>query len=489
MNTPIPDFSSARVLVVGDLMLDRYWHGDTSRISPEAPVSIVRIQEIEERPGGAGNVALNLATLGAQVAMLAVVGDDGEAGILEHLLKEKGVDCYFQYLRNMPTITKLRVLSQHQQLIRLDFEKGFKSSHSKQLLSDYKQLLKNTDVVILSDYGKGTLSQIKSFIQLARKTNVPVFIDPKNSDFSLYREATIVTPNLKEFQAVVGHCQNEKEIQTKALALLKKYHLGGLLITRGEYGMSLFQRNEKPIHIPTRAKEVFDVTGAGDTVIATLAASIAVGLSLSEAISLSNAAAGIVVGKLGAATVTPAELRREIHPWYKNSILNEEALTTVIHDAKAHGEKVVMTNGCFDILHAGHIHYLEQAKKLGDRLVIAVNDDDSVRRLKGPARPINALENRMAVLAALSAVDWVVSFSEDTPERLISRISPDILVKGGDWEPHQIAGAKHVLKNGGTVHSLAFVEGQSTSAMLDRITMQKQPKQPKQKKCNRGKKR
>ncbi len=469
MDNQIPNFAKARVLVVGDIMLDRYWYGDAKRISPEAPVPVMKVGNVEERPGGAGNVALNLAALGAQVSLIGIVGNDQEADILESFLKEKNIFCHLTRVSDRPTITKLRVISQHQQLIRLDFEESFQDNHVEPILSETEKLLANVDAIILSDYGKGTLKNSQAFIKLAKKAKVPVFIDPKSLDFSVYKGATMLTPNFKEFVAVVGPCADEKEITIKARKLIKQFDLESLLVTRGEHGMSLFEKGKEALHIPTHAREVFDVTGAGDTVIATLAASLSVGCDLPRAVKLANIAAGISVSKLGAATVTVPELRRKTNGYHQGGILTEDSLAIAIEDAKAHGEKVVMTNGCFDILHAGHVHYLEQAKALGDRLIVAINDDASVKALKGDGRPINPLVHRMEVIAALASVDWVVSFSEDTPERLVCRLLPDKLVKGGDWKPEQIAGSKCVLENGGEVHSLGFVEGHSTTSTISKI--------------------
>jgi len=463
------DFSKARILVVGDIMLDRYWHGHASRISPEAPVPVMKVNRIEERPGGAGNVALNVAALGAETILLGITGDDEASYLLEEYFHKTKINCKLQRIENFPTITKLRAVSHHQQLIRLDFEESLDHQYTESLLTEYKRFLPNVDAVILSDYGKGTLHHSSLFISLAKEHNVPVFIDPKSLDFSVYQGATVITPNLKEFEAVVGPCHDEDEMTARAQKLLKTHDFAALLVTRGEQGMSLFRQHETPVHIPVHAQEVFDVTGAGDTVIATLATAVAMGINLEEAIFLANAAASVSVSKLGASTVTIPELRRAVHNLHEGGILEEDDLLLAVQDAKAHGEKIVMTNGCFDILHAGHVHYLNEAKKLGDRLIIAVNDDDSVRRLKGPTRPVNTIAKRMAVLAGLSAVDWVVPFSEDTPERLICKVLPDVLVKGGDWKPEQIAGGQCVLDNGGDVKIIEFLEGHSTTSTIDRI--------------------
>ncbi len=471
MKIEIPVFDKVRVLVVGDVMLDRYWHGGTSRISPEAPVPVVNINGIDERAGGAGNVALNLAALGCEVTLFSLVGDDANAISLQQKLEAAGVECRFQAVPNTPTITKLRVIDKNQQLIRLDFEQQFDLQKTQHILRDFQSQLARASAVILSDYGKGTLARSQELIAAAKQAGVPVLVDPKSSDFNNYRSATIITPNMKEFEAVIGTCREDADIAEKGLALIKNYDLEALLVTRGEHGMSLLRENAAPVHLPTRAREVYDVTGAGDTVIAVLAAAIAAGKDFASAAMLANTAAGIVVQKLGAATVSIPELRRALQRLHNSElgILSEEELLITVADARAHGESIVMTNGCFDLIHPGHIQYLEEAKELGKRLIVAINDDASVARLKGPERPINSLAHRMAVVAALRSVDWVVSFSEDTPERLISRILPDVLVKGGDYQASQIAGAKQVTAHGGEVKILSFAEGHSTASIIKKI--------------------
>jgi len=442
MKIELPSLATANVLVVGDLMLDRYWHGDTSRISPEAPVPVVKVGQSEERAGGAGNVALNIAALGAKASLMGFSGDDEQCLALENLLKPVGINCIFDKLAGAATITKLRVLSRHQQLIRLDFEDGFETQNADNLLKGFQQQLDGVGAVVLSDYGKGTLRQVQEFIQLARKAGKVILVDPKGSDFTKYRGASLITPNMHEFEGVVGRCETDADIVTKGQALMLSLDLQALLITRSERGMTLLQKDLPAIHLPTRAKEVFDVTGAGDTVISVLAASLAAGESFADATALSNLAAGIVVSKLGTATVNMEELRRAIREQHQveRGVVSEDALMQMVKESKEHGETVVMTNGCFDILHAGHVTYLEQAKELGDRLIVAVNDDDSVKRLKGAERPVNTMEKRMRMLAALECVDWVVPFFEDTPTRQICRLAPDILVKGGDNDPDKIPG-------------------------------------------------
>lgn len=464
-------FNHAKVLVLGDVMLDRYWFGATNRISPEAPVPVVKVQQNEERAGGAANVAMNIASLNVPIKLLGMTGQDEAAQALAKLLADQRIDCDFVCLDSHPTITKLRILSRHQQLLRLDFEENFHDVQSDELLSRLQHYIAGYGALILSDYGKGTLSQVQQMIQIARQANVPVLIDPKGTDFERYRGATLLTPNMSEFEAVVGTCHSEQEIVDKGLALIRQFDLTALLVTRSEKGMTLIRPQQEAFHLPTQAQEVFDVTGAGDTVISVLGTAIADGRSLEEACYLANVAAGIVVGKLGTSTVSTVELENAIHRRSENGfgIMSEQELKQAVAKAKARGEKIVMTNGCFDILHPGHVSYLANARKLGDRLIVAVNSDASVKRLKGEQRPINNLETRMAVLAGLASVDWLVAFEEETPQRLISEILPDLLVKGGDYKPEEIAGSKEVWANGGDVKVLNFENGYSTSNMIKKI--------------------
>lgn len=471
MSVEMPEWRKARVLVVGDVMLDRYWYGGTSRISPEAPVPVVHVRDNEERIGGAGNVALNIAALGGAVSLLGVVGEDEAAQIIARKLEAAGVQALLDVQAGFATITKLRVISRHQQLIRLDFEDAMERLDASAIENNISPLLAQADLVVLSDYNKGVLKNAPALIAAARAAGKPVIVDPKRKDFTCYSGATLLTPNMAEFEAVVGVCRNEEEIVTKAQQLMAQCELGALLITRGEHGMTLVQRDQAPLHLPAQKREVFDVTGAGDTVISVIATALAAGESLAHATFLSNVAAGIAVTKLGTATVTAAELQRELHHLheYRYGIVSEDELSSVVQTAKRQGETIVMTNGCFDILHAGHVQYLQEARKLGHRLIVAVNDDDSVKRLKGDSRPINSLEDRMAVLAALESVDWVVPFSEDTPQRLICKLAPNILVKGGDYQVHQIAGADCVMNAGGEVKILPFKEGRSTSKVIETI--------------------
>lgn len=470
----IPDFGQARLLVAGDVMLDRYWYGPTSRISSEAPVPIVRIQRDETRPGGAANVALNIAGLGGNVRLLGVIGRDPAADTLKQTLSAQGVLADFEISQSEPTITKLRVLSRNQQLIRLDFEESLarvgafdRASYRRR----YKAALELAQVVILSDYGKGTLVDAAELIAEARTAGRPILIDPKGIDWRPYTGATLLTPNLAELETIVGPCQSEDEIIVKGKRLCNDLSLEALLVTRSEKGMLLLVPGQSPVSLSAQAREVYDVTGAGDTVIATIGACLATGQDFAQAAHFANLSAGIVVAKLGTATVSPAELVQAVRRQHEDDsgILDEDDLVTRAAEARAHGQIIVMTNGCFDLLHVGHVRYLEAARRLGDVLIVAVNDDQSVKRLKGVDRPLNFLADRMRLLAALKCVDWVVSFAEDTPQRLIGRVLPDFLVKGGDYDPEQVAGYSEVTSNGGQVVILDFHAGYSTTGMLNRI--------------------
>jgi D-beta-D-heptose 7-phosphate kinase/D-beta-D-heptose 1-phosphate adenosyltransferase len=475
--TKLPKFSDAKVLVIGDVMLDRFWHGAATRISPEAPVPVVKVAGVDDRPGGAGNVAINLAALGVETTLSGLVGDDEHAKQLRSAVEAKGVRWSV-----MPcpadTIVKLRVLSRNQQLIRMDFEAPLDDFVDESFLQYASNLIAEHDVVLLSDYAKGTLTNIGALISACRVLNKPVLVDPKGADFSRYAGATLITPNLSEFEAVVGAChQDDTVISARARDLCEQYGFEAVLVTRSERGMTLQSKEGEPLHLPALAREVFDVTGAGDTVISAMAAGLAIQDSLENSTRLANVAAGLVVGKVGTSTVTREELEGalllsegDVQDLPAFGVVTEQEAVAAVARLKAEGQRVVMTNGCFDLLHPGHVTYLSQAAALADVLIVAVNDDASVTRLKGSDRPINGIDFRMSVLAGLRAVSYVVPFSEDTPARLIEAISPDVLVKGGDYAINEIAGHEHVLENGGEVIILDFVEGFSTTATIKRIS-------------------
>ncbi len=470
MSLNVPDFSNVRILVAGDLMLDQYWFGPTSRISPEAPVPVVKVTKTAARAGGAANVAVNLSSLGAPTTVAGVVGDDPNGQHLQELLDKLGVKS--ELCKSLhPTITKLRVLSRNQQLIRLDTEDAYSMADAEELAVIVDRHLDGQNVCILSDYAKGSLGDIRALVELCHKHAVPVLADPKGTDFDIYRGVTVLTPNLAEFEAVAGTSGDDAELFEKAQALRAELDITYLVVTLSERGMMVVTEDAEPEMFPAKAREVFDVTGAGDTVIATLAAGIGAGLNISEAAALANLAASLVVAKIGVASVTTDELRLALHEQGQGGrgLLTQKQAIKAVREAQSRGEKVVMTNGCFDILHPGHVSYLQEAKARGNRLIVAVNSDESVKVLKGEDRPINPLADRMAVLAGLASVDWVVGFEEETPERLISEVLPNVLVKGGDYRPDQIAGGRAVLENGGSVEVLGFLEGRSTSSILDAI--------------------
>ena len=431
---------------------------------------VVHVHETDDRPGGAANVAVNLASLGVSTSVVGVVGNDAAADSLEAIMSEHGIACNFARAGDRPTITKTRVQSRGQQLIRLD-EENVADMPGDAMVSTLRSVLEGAGAVVLSDYGKGALADVSVMIALCREAGVPVLVDPKGTDFHKYRGASLLTPNQSEFEAVAGRCASDQELVDRARTMMDDLDLDALLVTRSEKGMLLVEAGARPLFLSTQAREVYDVTGAGDTVIATLAGALASGQDLASSAALANIAAGLVVRKIGVATVTPGEISAALHQRGQGGrgLVELDALLALVEESRSRNERIVMTNGCFDVLHAGHVSYLEEAKSLGDRLIVAVNDDASVKRLKGDSRPINALEDRLLVLAGLAAVDWVVPFAEDTPARLIQAILPDVLVKGGDYKPDEIVGGKEVLQNGGEVRVLAFRDGHSSSRIIDRL--------------------
>ena len=462
--------NKGHVLVFGDIILDRYISGSVDRVSPEAPVPVLKPSNEEIRLGGAANVALNLSSLGSNTTLIGVTGKDESSTQIIDLLKKNNIKKALSKSKH-PTISKLRILASQQQLIRIDNEEEFSETDWQSSLSNYRKHinLKKNKVLIISDYEKGTLRNIPLIIREAKKLKKIILVDPKGDDFSKYKSADIITPNFQEFEKVVGKVNSEPEITKKGKDLIKSLNLNSLLITRGSEGMTLLdKRNGKVIRedFPTEARDVFDVSGAGDTVIASIAAGLAGGFSLSESIRLANLAAGIVVGKSGTATVNQAELVPYLG--LSESYVSFNEVKVYSKDLHERGKKIVFTNGCFDILHAGHVEYLEAAKELGDKLIVAVNTDRSVRKLKGSSRPVNTLAHRAKVLASLQCIDKVVFFDEDTPIKLIKAIRPDVLVKGGDYKLKDIVGHKEVSQYGGSVVTIPLVKGLSTSKIISK---------------------
>lgn len=461
----------AQVLVVGDVMLDRYWQADADRISPEAPVPVASVNATHERLGGAANVAQNINALGASATLIAVTGKDEDGRILTNLLRHQAIDTRFIIDDALRTTAKIRVVSRNQQLMRLDFD-GCAHACEEAVLRAFSAGIENASIVILSDYGKGVLADPEAMIATARKYARPVIVDPKGTDFAKYRHATVITPNFSEFCAVVGECRSEQEIYHKARQLCRQFGFQALLITRSEKGMTLVKRAGRASHFAAHMREVYDVTGAGDTVISAFALSLVADNDFEKAAHAANVAAGIVVGKFGAATVSAEELTRGLfdHARPATKLVSQELLVKRMQDARAKNKTVVFTNGCFDVLHKGHACLLRQAATYGDILIVALNSDASVRRLKGSDRPINNLQDRAEMLSHFASVDCVVAFDEDTPEALIKALRPNVLVKGGDYSAEQIAGAEYVRRNGGQVKTVTLVAGYSTSNIISSIT-------------------
>lgn len=465
-----------RVLIVGDLILDRYVSGDVTRISPEAPIPILTARASEERLGGAGNVAANLIGMRAQVDVVGVIGEDGWGKALRELLEKQEIDtggCVVDASR--PTIQKTRMMSGAHQMLRVDYEdsRPIGGPASEALLRLLPARVKQAQAVVLSDYGKGVLTPavVRAVVQTARAAKIPVLVDPKGDDYRRYAGATLVTPNKKEAEQALGRkLAVPKDLSQAADDLMQLAELDAAVITLGPEGIYFKESAGTAGHVPAQARAVFDVTGAGDTVVAQLGFYLAAGIDLGTAVTLANQAAGIVVGRLGTHAVTRSELvarLREALP-HRGKVVQEAELDQFIAAWRSAKKRVVFTNGCFDILHVGHVDYLRFAKAQGDVLLVGVNDDASVKRLKGPERPVTKLEDRMALLAALEMVDGVVAFHEDTPAKIVERVSPNVLVKGQDWAEKGVVGREWVEAHGGQVVLAPLVPGKSTTSILER---------------------
>ena len=472
----MPRLDTARVLVCGDVMLDRYWAGSTTRISPEAPVPVLAVDDESFRPGGAANVALGIAALGAACTLIGLVGDDAEADALEARLIAAGLVCELIRVSDWRTTTKLRVTSRRQQLLRLDFEAPLPAAAGREarieLARRLAERVASHDVLVLSDYDKGALLEPEALLAAAASAAVPVLVDPKAGSAERWRGAAVIKPNLAEFMALTGGAPiaDEADLQARGAQLCASAGIGAVLVTRGEAGMTLVAQGSAPIHLPARVLDAFDVTGAGDTVAAVLATAMAAGEDLAQAMELASLAAGAAVARTGTVAVTQAELHALTAGLAADrGVLDRDALRQAVAAAQQRGERVVFTNGCFDLLHAGHLSYLEEARALGDRLVVAVNGDASVTRLKGPGRPINRAEHRARMLAGLSTVDWVTVFDEDTPEALLTDLQPQVLAKGGDYSLDEVVGADLVRAWGGEVRVLTLHPDLSTTAMVERV--------------------
>nr|WP_314070162.1 D-glycero-beta-D-manno-heptose-7-phosphate kinase [uncultured Roseococcus sp.] len=466
------DLSGRRIVCLGDVMLDRFLYGDASRLSPEAPVPVVRLGRTQSMAGGAGNVARNIAALGGLPALIGLVGEDDEAEELETLLG--GAARLLRHPARRTTV-KLRVIAGRQQIVRVDDEvlAEARPDEAASIAAILAQALPGAEALILSDYGKGVLTPevIAGAIAAARARGIPVIADPKGRDFTRYAGAACLTPNARELSEAAGMpAGTDAQCEAAARTVLAQTAVEAVLATRSEKGMMLVRRDAPAVTLPTMAREVFDVSGAGDTVIATLALSVAAGLDLEAAMRAANAAAGVVVGKLGTATCSAAELDHALREaeGATGEVLSWPAAQRLVQSWRDQGLVVGFANGVFDVLHAGHTRMLRAARGHCDRLIVALNADASVKRLKGPTRPMNPLDDRAAVIAALAAVDGVIAFEEDTPLEAILALRPDRLFKGADYRIDQVVGAKEVASWGGRTELLDLLPGRSTTGLLER---------------------
>ncbi|ABQ37622.1 MAG: D-glycero-beta-D-manno-heptose-7-phosphate kinase [Bradyrhizobium sp.] len=469
------------VLCVGDLMLDEFVYGEVSRISPEAPAPVIAVQRSEINIGGAGNVARNIAALGARCIFVGLVGDDAAAAQLEaELAREPGIETVLVRDASRPTTRKVRFVSEHfsAHMLRADWERAAPASGEieQRLIDAIVPRLARADIVLLSDYAKGVLTArvLRNVIDAARRAGKRVIVDPKSANLAIYRGASVLTPNRKEFsEATRSRAETEQEIAAAAQDAIYLADCEAILVTQSERGMTLVPRQGDAIHVPAYPVKVRDVSGAGDTVVAVLAATLAAGAGWEEALRMASAAAAVAVSKQGTASVTSAELRRKILPHaYRAAeekiIAGDGEILARVEGWRSEGLRVGFTNGCFDILHPGHVKVLTAARAACDRLVVGLNSDASVKRLKGESRPVQDERARAEVLAALEAVDLVAIFTEDTPLRLIELVRPSVLVKGGDYTREQVVGHEVVEAGGGEVILIDILKGHSTTALVDR---------------------
>lgn len=473
------------VWIVGDVMLDEYIVGDADRISPEAPVPVVRVRGIEYRLGGAANVARQVAALGAHASLAGVVGRDVAGEQILKLCEESAIDTLaIRQLDGRQTSRKRRAIVQNQQLVRLDWEDQTPcpTSAAQWILERLKQG-RNPDVVILSDYAKGLLAPelMRAVSEAAVAMGVRIVVDPKRRDFAAYRGASVITPNLKELEIAAGRHfdpDDAESIAASARALALNAGVEALVVTLGARGMLVVPASERHVSVPVHAHTVFDTTGAGDTVVATVAVTLAAGATLVEAAQIANAAAGITVDRIGAVSVEVGEIAEALNGESTRKIIDRDELATRVAHWRATGKRIVFTNGCFDLLHAGHLSLLHQAAQFGDILILGVNSDASIQRLKGPERPLIPERERAAMLAALTCVDAVTIFTEDTPLEIMRSIQPDVLVKGGDYSIDQVVGRDLVESRGGRIELIPLLPGKSTTALIDRIVTRHLPSEP-----------
>ncbi len=489
MNNPttplsiLPDFANVQVLCVGDVMLDHFVYGSVERISPEAPIPVLKVSRETLMLGGAGNVVRNVAALGAHATLITVIGDDEPGLAISRLIKaESGLDASLIIVPGRQTSVKVRHIAGNQQMLRTDRETAepIPTEHEDRICAAFEGELASAHVVVLSDYAKGVLTPrvIKRICAAARAQGKLVIADPKHVDFDIYRGVHILTPNSKELAAAAGvPVSDDQSVERTATVMLQRTHLDALLVTRSERGMTLLEQGKPALHLATEAREVYDVSGAGDTVIAAFSVAIGAGLSLANAAELANTAAAIVVGKAGTAVVRASELAQALKA---DKLRGAEAKVTPLEAAldhvatrRARGLKTGFTNGCFDLIHPGHVSLLKQARASCDRLIVGLNTDASVKGLKGPGRPINSEMARAIVLAALESVDLVILFDDQTPIKLIQAIRPDALVKGADYTREQVVGGDFVTSYGGRIVLAELTPGQSTTSIVDRMARPK----------------
>lgn len=473
------EFHEARVLVLGDVMLDRFIYGTVERISPEAPIPIVNVDRFLDMPGGAANVARNIAALGARTTLLGVVGDDPWAQDLRNQLQASPtIEARLVIDSSRPTTVKTRYVADGQQVMRADRESriALSTAIEQRLLDEFSAALRDAKVIVLSDYAKGVLSDsvLRSSIDIARRSNKTIIVDPKAKDFAKYIGATLLTPNRLELQQACGQeCRTDDQVVEGARRILKQNICEVMVVTRGKDGMTIVGKDQATMHLPTTARQVFDVSGAGDTVVAAISLGLAVEATVVEAAALANIAAGIVVGKRGTATVTTGEMVAALRPFDGRTDPQKIfALDSVLQLARGwrdSGLKIAFANGCFDLLHPGHISLLDQARRSADKLIVGLNSDLSIRRLKGPNRPVQSEIARATVLSAVKSVDAVVIFAEDTPVQLIEALEPDVLVKGSDYTMDKVVGADLVLNRGGKVVLAELLTGHSTTDTVSRV--------------------
>lgn len=469
-------FAGLRLLVLGDVMLDEYLTGHVERTSPEAPVPVVRAEDEASSLGGAANVAHLARALGAEAQLFGVVGNDAAGKRFLAQCEAVGIDAHHVLAaEKRPTTRKLRVLAQHQHVLRVDWEehRPIRPEMEDAVLERLRDL-EPPDAVVISDYAKGFLTPrvLAGAIEMARAWEIPVLVDPKYADLTRYRGATVIKANLKEFETALGHRivdELEDQLTKGAATILSDTETQVLIVTLGDRGLAVFTPDQDPIFVPTSIRDVYDVSGAGDAVITVLALSLAIELPIAEAARLANEAAGVAVGKSGVAVVSPGELAARFVHGAHDKIVSRDELANRVAWWRVQDQRIVFTNGCFDLLHVGHLHLLRAAAREGDVLLVAVNSDESVRRLKGKSRPLISSAERTALLAALDCVDAVVVFDEDTPRELLDEVRPDVLVKGADYAVDEVVGRNRIEQDGGKVVLIPLVPDRSTSDLVERI--------------------